>query len=78
MILSKRNNAVVPVTPCTEPRVGRKRNVSLPQYKANKIKILQRDFCMHLTDKEIEHLNALLSETEVDRYIRELMHKRWD
>lgn len=78
-MLSKRNKAVYPVENCNEPNIyKRERNVSLPQYKNNKIKILQRDFCIPLTSEEIEHMKSLTSETSVDRYARELMNKYWN
>ena len=79
MMLSKRNKAVYPAEICNEPKVyKREKSVSLPQYKKNKIKILQRDFCIPLTSEEIEHMKSLTSETSVDRYARELMNKYWN
>lgn len=79
MMLSKRNKAVYPAEICNEPKVyKREKSVSLPQYKKNKIKMLQRDFCLKLTEEEIETINSLESETEIDRYARELMEKHWN
>ena len=79
MILSKRNKSVVPVGTCDEPKVyKREKNVSLTQYKNNKIKLLQRDFCISLKADEIEYIKSLESETSVDRYARELMDKCWN
>ena len=46
--------------------------VSLPQFKKQKIKMLQRDFCMRLTDEEISHIQNGKTEAEVDSYVHNL------
>lgn len=51
----------------------RDRMVSLEQYKKNKIKMLERDFCVPLTDEQREIINGLSSEIAVDRYSRQLL-----
>ena len=45
-------------------------DVPLDKYKADKLKMLKRDFLVELTDEEIEHLNGLETEVQVDRYAR--------
>lgn len=45
----------------------------LAKYKKDKIKILERDFLMHLDEFEKEHLNSLTSQYEIDRYARTLI-----
>lgn len=50
---------------------------TLEKYKADKIKMLQNDFWIPLTEEQIEHINSLPSEMRVDAYARELMRKRF-
>ena len=52
--------------------------LSLEKYKANKIKILERDFWVRLTSEEVEHMNSLPSEMRVDAYVHDLLRKRYD
>ena len=79
MILTKRNNGVVPAKPYEEPQpYARGRNISLSQYKKNKIKMLERDFCIILTEEEVAKLNSMTSEMLVDRCARGIMDKHWD
>lgn len=55
----------------------RARKMSLSQYKKRKIKMLENDFYVILTAEEKEHINQLTSETEIDRYVRACMGRRW-
>jgi hypothetical protein len=45
---------------------------TLKAYTKAKIKMLQRDFYMNLSDQEKEHMYALKTETAVDRYVHDL------
>lgn len=49
------------------------RTTSLLEYKKHKIKMLERDFCVSLTDEQREIINGLNSEIAVDRYARKLL-----
>ena len=51
------------------------RKVSLKTYKKTKVKMLQKDFLLKLSEGEIAHLNALENENDVDRYARSLLNK---
>jgi hypothetical protein len=42
--------------------------MSLKEYRKRKIKMLKRDFMIHLTDEEIAHFNELTSEIRIDQY----------
>ena len=50
---------------------------TLKQYKEQKIKMLQDDFWIPLTEEQIEHMHSLPSEMRVDAYARDLMRKRF-
>lgn len=52
--------------------------MSFNDYKKNKIKMLEREFMMPLTDEEREHMNSLVNAAEVDRYARTIILKRWN
>ena len=49
--------------------------MSLKQYKNEKIRMLTEDFCMPLTESEIEHIRSLKTEIQVDNYVRTLFDK---
>lgn len=51
--------------------------MSLPAYKKWKMKILKRDFLVDLTAEDIERINGMKSETEIDRYARACIEKRY-
>ena len=57
-------------TPETEARCHK---ITLKQYIKQKIKILQRDFKVFLTDEQIDHMKSLTSEIQVDNYARKLL-----
>ena len=45
---------------------------TLKSYVKAKIKMLKREFCMHITEEEEAHMYSLTTETAVDRYVRDL------
>ena len=45
-------------------------------YIKKKIKMLEHDFRIHLTEKEIEHLNELKTEISVDNYALSIIMSR--
>lgn len=51
--------------------------VSLATYRKRKLKILSRDFCIHITDEEKEHANTLTTKTQVDQFCIDMMDKYW-
>ena len=57
-------------TPETDARC---RKMSLKQYINFKLRILQRDFKLALTDEQIDHMKSLTSEIQVDNYARRLL-----
>ena len=50
--------------------------MSLKAYKKNKIKMLEREFMIPLTQAQKDHINSLENEYAVDRHSRSLMKKR--
>ena len=49
---------------------------TLKRYKADKIKMLERDFAIRLKPEEKEYINNLPSEIRVDAYARQLIMAR--
>ena len=47
--------------------------VPLPKYIKRKIKMLERDMCIELTDEEKDHFHALTNEIAVDNYAHKLI-----
>ena len=49
--------------------------MTLKQYKNEKIRMLTDDFCMKLSEDEIDHIQSLKTEIQVDNYVRTLFDK---
>ena len=56
----------------------RPKTTSLKAYKKMKLKMLERDLCVHPEPEEIEHLNSLQSEVAVDQCVFSLLDKHWN
>lgn len=41
-----------------------RKNYSVKQYKKDIIKMLKHDFCIRLTEEEIDHINSITRETD--------------
>lgn len=46
----------------------RQRNMSLKEYRKKKTKMLERDFCIRLTQEDIDHMNELKNEIQIDQF----------
>lgn len=53
------------------------RKMSFKQYKKAKLKILQRDFCIALTQEELNHFAELTTEVQVDQFCLGILNNRW-
>lgn len=51
----------------------REYTVSIKTYIKHKIRMLQRDFRLHLTEEEINHLQSLKREIDVDHYAHDII-----
>lgn len=51
--------------------------VPISKYRAAKIKLLQKDFRVNVTEEERAHIETLESEIAVDRYCRTILKNRW-
>lgn len=56
---------------------GFQRKMSFKSYKKMKLRMLQRDFCIKLTDEELEHANTLTTEAQVDQFCIGVLNNRW-
>lgn len=56
---------------------GFQRSMSFKQYKKMKLRMLQRDFCIQLTEEELEHANTLTTEAQVDQFCIGILNNRW-
>lgn len=54
-----------------------KKTASLKSYRKQKIKILERDFCIKLTEEEIERVNNLTTEVQIDQFCLGIINNRW-
>ena len=53
------------------------RQMSFSSYKKMKLKMLRRDFCVMLTDEELEHAESLQNEIQVDQFCLGVLNSRW-
>ena len=51
--------------------------MSLKQYCKFKIRILEKDFAIQVTDEQKNHIKALQSVPAIDRYCRTLINSYW-
>lgn len=49
--------------------------MTLKQYIREKIRMLTKDFCIPLTEEELDHFATLTTEIQVDNYTRHLFAK---
>lgn len=42
------------------------------------VKILERDFCIHPTEEELEHLKTLKTQISIDNAIISIRNHHWD
>jgi hypothetical protein len=47
------------------------------KYLKAKLRILNRDFCVHPTEEEIAHLNTLKTQIHIDNAIISIIDRRW-
>lgn len=52
--------------------------MSLDGYRKYKMRMIIHDFCIGLTEAEVEHFNSLQTEEAIDRYFRTLLNNHWD
>ena len=53
------------------------KSVSLRQYKKEKIQMLQRDFCIKLSEEDIAHANTLTTEVQLDKWALGIINREW-
>lgn len=60
--------------------IGRaeEREMTIPQYRKMKIKLLEKEFMVPVTKEEKNHLNTLETEPAIDRYCRTLLKNFWN
>lgn len=52
--------------------------LSIEDYKSAKIRMLEKEFMIHLKPHEREHFESLQTEMAVDRYARTILQSRWN
>lgn len=48
------------------------------QFIKEKVEMLQDDFCIYLTQKEIDHLHTLKTENDINLAVRGIINKHWE
>lgn len=56
---------------------GFTRQMSFKTYKKYKLNMLQRDFCIMLTQEELAHYKTLDTEVKVDQFCVTILNDRW-
>lgn len=56
---------------------GFQRQMSFKQYKKYKLSMLQKDFCIGLTNEELAQFDSLTTEFEVDKFCITILNDRW-
>ena len=51
--------------------------MSFKTYKKMKLRMLRRDFCIKLTDEDLEHYDTLDTETKVDQFCVTILNREW-
>lgn len=60
-----------------ETTVQHTKNMSIPNYCKMKIKMLEKDFCVALTEEEKAHAKTLTTEAALDQFAIGILDKRW-
>ena len=58
--------------------IGYKSVENIHTYRKRKLKIMERDFCIALTQAEIDHINKLPTAGAVDAYCIDILNDRWE
>lgn len=53
------------------------RQMPFKTYKKYKLRMLQRDFCIRLTEEELAHYETLDTKTKVDQFCIAILNNRW-
>lgn len=56
---------------------GFQRQMSFKQYKKYKLRMLQRDFCIKLTEEELAYYKTLDTEIKIDQFCVTILNDRW-
>ena len=54
------------------------RQMSFKSYKKMKLKMLKRDFCIMLSDEELERAESLQNEIQVDQFCLGILNSHWN
>ena len=57
--------------------IGIPRTANIKTYRKAKIKMLERDFCIKLTEEETERVNNLTTEIKIDQFCLGIINNRW-
>ena len=56
---------------------GFQREMSFKTYKKYKLTMLQRDFCLPLTDAEVAEYNTLKTKEKIDQFCVTMLNRYW-
>jgi hypothetical protein len=57
--------------------MGQTKDNSLNAYRKFKLKILERDFCVHITNEEKAHAETLTTEAQINQFFTSMLDKYW-
>lgn len=57
--------------------MGTKKDTTISGYRKFKLKILERDFCIHITEQEKDYAKTLTTEGQINRFFLSMINKYW-
>ena len=58
--------------------IGIPKTTNINSYRKAKLKMLNRDFRITLTDEELAHVNTLKSEIAIDNFCISVINRHWN
>jgi hypothetical protein len=57
--------------------LGKCKDKTISGYRKFKLKILERDFCIHISEKERIYAETLTTEVQIDQFFLGMINKYW-
>lgn len=73
-----RNQMVEPIEQEHFTSVGTPKFTTSEEFINTKIEMLQEDFCIHLTEKDIEYLQQFKTEYSINAAVKAIINKYWE
>lgn len=57
--------------------MGTKKYDGISGYRKYKLRVLERDFCVHITPEERSYAETLVTTTQIDQFCIGMLNKYW-